>query len=215
MVDNRTTYECLRHAILTGEIEEGGALVEAQLAAQFEVSRTPIREALTRLEQDGLVERRARGLVVRTRSPEEILDIYETRLVLEAKAAAVAADRRTELDLVRLRHLVERGRPLDAGDPAALAANNRQFHEAVWRAGRNESLIDLLRRLNLHLTRYPSTTLSAPGRWSHAVEQHAELADAIEARDAEAAARIAEVHFAAARDIRLRLWQEQLDRPAG
>ena len=80
-------YEILQQAILRGELAPGQPLVETTLAARYNVSRTPIREALTRLEQDRLVERTDRGLVVRRRSPEQILDIYETRIALEATAA--------------------------------------------------------------------------------------------------------------------------------
>jgi DNA-binding GntR family transcriptional regulator len=208
-----STYTRLKQAILSGEIGEGESLVESVLAERFEVSRTPVREALTRLEHDGLVERRDRGLEVRSRSPEEILDIYETRIVLEAKAAAVACERRTDFDLMRLRQLLERGEALrDAADvdPDVLAEHNREFHGAVWRASRNESLIDLLDRLNLHLMRYPRTTLSADGRWGRAVVEHRALVDALAARDGERAAEIAAQHFVEARDIRLRLWQEEL-----
>ena len=91
-------YERLKNAIITGELGPGTHLVESSLARLCQVSRTPVREALTRLEQDGLVHQGARGLVVRERSPEEILDIYETRIVLEATAARLAAERHTALD---------------------------------------------------------------------------------------------------------------------
>lgn len=208
-----STYARLKQAILSGEIPEGENLVESALAERFEVSRTPVREALTRLEHDGLVERRDRGLEVRSRSPEEILDIYETRIVLEVKAAAVACERRTDFDLLRLQRLIERGEALrDAEDvdPDTLAEHNREFHGAIWSASRNESLIDLLERLNLHLMRYPRTTLAANGRWADAINEHRELIDAITARDSERAAETAARHFVAARDIRLRLWQEEL-----
>ena len=206
-----STYERLKDAILTGAIGEGENLVESALAERFEVSRTPIREALTRLEHDGLVERRDRGLEVRARSPEEILDIYETRVVLEVKAAAVAAERRTEFDLFRLEQLLEVGEELRDNpevDPKQLAENNREFHGAIWRASKNESLVDLLERLNLHLTRYPRTTLSADGRWARAVEQHRDLVEAIRARDAATASAVASEHFMEARDIRLKLWEK-------
>src|ERR1700754_1808293 len=82
-----TPYERLKQAILDGELVPGQQLVEISLAQWCQVSRTPIREALSRLEQDGLALRTDRGLVVRERSPEEILDIYDTRIVLEAMAA--------------------------------------------------------------------------------------------------------------------------------
>jgi DNA-binding GntR family transcriptional regulator len=200
-------YEMLKQAILRGELEPGQALIETALATWCRVSRTPVREALTRLEQDGLVERSDRGLLVRRRSPEEILDIYETRIALEATVGRVAAERRTEHDLRVLRRVVERSRDVGA-DAERMVELNRQFHRAMWRASHNESLGDLLGRLDLHLARYPATTLSYPGRWEEAKEEHSALVDAVEARDGVAASGISHTHFTEARDIRLRLWED-------
>jgi DNA-binding GntR family transcriptional regulator len=199
-------YDNIKQAILSGELAPGEPLVETALAEWCGVSRTPIREALTRLEQDGLVTRTDRGMGVRNRSPEEILDVYETRLVLEATAGRMAAERRTDHELRILRHLLEFGRQQAPLDTRALVDANQRFHRAVWVASHNESLIDLLERLNLHLGRYPETTLAAPGRWSTAQDEHTRLVDAIEARDAKAAHDIALAHFTAARDIRLALF---------
>lgn len=201
-------YEMLRSAILSGELPAGQSLVETSLAEWCGVSRTPIREALRRLEQDGLVHHSEGGLVVRVRSPEEILDIYETRIVLEATAGRVAAERRTDHDIRLLRYVLERGQEVPASDVAGMVEANQQFHRLIWRASRNESLIDLLERLNLHLGRYPETTLSAPGRWAAACREHGDLLDAIEQRRADDAYRIAHEHFVHARDIRLKLFVE-------
>jgi DNA-binding GntR family transcriptional regulator len=196
----------LKNAILHGELEPGQPLIEANLAAWCRVSRTPIREALMRLEQDGLVDRTDRGLVVRDRSPEEIIDIYETRMILEATVGRAAAERRTDHDIRTLRRLLIRGRNIDANDPRAMVAANREFHRAVWRASHNESLLDLLERLDLHLARYPETTLQYPGRWKQAWDEHAELVDAVEARDGDWAYEVALHHFKEARAIRLALF---------
>lgn len=201
-----TPYERLTQAILAGELTPGQPLVETSLAAWCQVSRTPVREALTRLQQDGLVVRSERGLVVRERSPEEILDIYETRIELEAMAARVAATRRSDLDVLTMRRIVQRLEDVDATDELAMASANREFHRSVWRASRNESLTDLLRRLDLHLARYPSTTLSQPGRWAEGNREHQAIVDAVEARDEAAARALTAEHFAKARDLRLMLW---------
>jgi DNA-binding GntR family transcriptional regulator len=209
-VDGRLPpYERIKQAIVSGEFGPGSALVETTLAAWCEVSRTPIREALLRLEQDGLVDRNDRGLVVRERSPEQILDIYETRIALEATAGRLAADRRTDHDLRLLRRLLALGEQTPAADAAAMVEVNRGFHRAVWRASHNESLIDLLDRLELHLARYPGTTLAVPGRWKAARHQHELLVEAIAARDATAAHELARVHFHEARDIRLDLFETE------
>ena len=87
-----------------------------------------------------------------------------------------------------------------------MARGNRQFHRTLWRAGHNESLIDLLTRLDLHLSRYPATTLAAPGRWEQANLEHSAIVDAIEAQDPNLASELATAHFTKARDIRLGQW---------
>jgi len=201
-------YEALKQAILSGEFQPGQPLVENTLATWCQTSRTPVREALRRLEQDGLIDSSDRGLVVRKRSPEEILDIYETRMVLEGAVARVAAERRTEHDIRLMRLMWQKFGDVSGSD--AMVEANRQFHRAVWRASHNESLLDLLERLSLHLARYPETTLSAPGRWQTAHRQHKQLADAIEKRDGDAAHAIALGHFAEARDIRLELFANEI-----
>lgn len=201
-------YDRIRDAIMDGTLEPGSPLVESQVAEWCGVSRTPVREALTRLEQDGLVERGERGLIVRQRSPEEVLDIYEVRVVLEMTAARVAAERHTHYDRIRLEKLLKAAEDADTSDSGELVRRNRDFHQGVWQASHNDSLIDLLTRLNMHLIRYPATTLSHEGRWQEAIEEHRELVNAILARDGDRAELLAQTHFIRARDIRLTLWEE-------
>lgn len=203
-------YERIKQAILDGTFEPGFALVESAVAEWCGVSRTPVREALSRLEQDGLVNRTERGMTVRLRTPEEILDIYEVRIDLETTAARMAAIRHTRLDQVRLERLTALAESSDESDGQALAVRNREFHRGVWLASHNEALIDLLDRLNLHLLRYPITTLTAPQRWEDALREHRELVAAIVARDSKRAEEVAKHHFIVARDIRLSLWEQNL-----
>lgn len=209
-VDKVTPYQRIKEAIRSGELKPGQQLVESVLADWCEVSRTPIRESLSRLQHDGLVERNERGLVVRERSPEEVLDIYETRIALEGTAARLAAERRSPHDLILLRRSLTKLDTVPDSDIDAMVNGNRLFHIAVWRASHNVSLVDLLERLDLHLARYPATTLSSPGRWERANGQHKAIVDAIEARDSDAAEKIAITHFTEARDIRLSLFDETI-----
>ncbi len=199
-------YEWLRDAILANEILPGAPLIESSLAAWFKVSRTPIREALTRLEQDALLTRDKGRLVVRKRTPDEILDIYETRALLEETVARFAAERRTSQDIRLLQRSVDRWGLVNVENQSDMLEVNKEFHMAMWRAGHNESLVDLLSRLDLHLAHFPGTTLSSEGRWEEAGKEHAALLRAIELRDANSASEIAREHFLHARDIRLRLW---------
>lgn len=204
-----SAYEFLKQAIMKGELTAGEQLVEANLAEWCNVSRTPVREALTRLEHDGLVQRSDRGLIVRESSPEEILDLYDTRIVLESRAAAVAADRRTDFDLLSMRRAAERVRRATDDGANVIAQRNREFHQTVWQASHNGSLTDLLQRLNLHLGRYPATTLVYPGRAEAANREHDEIIEAIAERNSTRAADAATRHFTTARDIRLKLWESE------
>jgi DNA-binding GntR family transcriptional regulator len=204
-------YDRIKQAILDGTFAPGFALVELSVAEWCGVSRTPIREALLRLEQDGLVNKTERGMIVRERTPEEILDIYEVRISLEATAARIAAERHTVLDRVRLERLTTRVEETEGPLGQTHADRNRDFHRGIWLASHNESLIDLLDRLNLHLLRYPITTLTAPGRWDESIREHRELVGAILARDSVAAQDIAQRHFTTARDIRLAVWEDNID----
>jgi DNA-binding GntR family transcriptional regulator len=205
----RGVYERIRNAIVSGDLRPGEPLVETALAEWCEVSRTPIREALTRLEQDGIVVRSDRGLIVRQDTPEDVLDLYETRIALEATAARMASERRTVHDLLQMHELAQNMMEMLAPEPNAMAMANDRFHRAVWRATHNRSMVDLLERLGLHLGRYPATTLAYPGRWQRGNEQHLALVRAIEKRDGDSASRLATEHFTESRDIRLKLWTEQ------
>ncbi|RKT86700.1 DNA-binding transcriptional regulator, GntR family [Saccharopolyspora antimicrobica] len=202
-------YDRLRGEIVDGTFEAGAQLVELALAEKYGTSRTPVREALRRLEQDGLVERAERGMRVRTRSPEEILEIYEVRISLEATAAAAAAQRRSDFDLIRIRRAQTAMDNTATDDPAAMAAANRAVHEAIWVASHNGTIVDLLTRLNNHLTRYPATTLKVPGRWSEALAEHHALIDAIEQRDADRAHDLARDHMTKARELRLQIYRDE------
>lgn len=203
-------YARIRQAILDGTYEPGAALVESAVAKWCGLSRTPVREALTRLEQDGLVARTDRGMIVRERTPEEILDIYEVRIGLETVAARIAAERATALDRVRLERLCRLAEEADPTNGDELAECNRKFHHGVVRASHNQSLIDVLDRLNMHLMRYPATALQYPGRWEKALVEHRSLVEAIAAGDPDRAAGLASHHFTTARDIRLSLWAMEL-----
>ncbi|MCU1410977.1 MAG: hypothetical protein JWR04_1684 [Rhodoglobus sp.] len=202
-------YEQLKRDISAGDLGPGFPLVEGTLAETFGVSRTPVREALTRLEQDGLVIRTDRGLVVRERSPEEILDIYEVRILLAGLGARQAAARRSMLDLIRMRTRLEALAQADPQDLTAILQANRTFHRSVWKASHNAPVEEVMDRLNYQISaRYPMTTLSVPGRLEKTLEEHGRLVDAIEAQDTDLAGELATAHFRATRDARLKMWTE-------
>jgi DNA-binding GntR family transcriptional regulator len=202
-------YASIRGDILSGKLRAGAPLVELSVAERYGVSRTPVREALLRLEHDGLVERRSQGMVVRERSPEEILEIYEARIALEGAVAAAAARRRTVLDLAKIRRAHELMAKETPTDPSVAMRVNQSFHVAVWAAGHNATMVDLLTRLEAHLARYAGTTLLYPGRWEAAVAEHEQLTAAIERQDPAEAERLAREHFDHASEVRLEIFARE------
>jgi DNA-binding GntR family transcriptional regulator len=200
-------YETLRERILTGGLAPGEPLVETTLATMLGVSRTPVREALRRLEQDTLVERVHRGLQVRTQSIGEILEIYEVRIALEGTAARAAAERRTEIDQIQLEQMLHALESRQDAPPPEVAALNARLHRLIWKAGHNQTLVDVLERLNMHLVRYPTTTYASPGRPEAAHREHTQIVEAIIARDAERAEEVAMSHMTNARNTRLEMWK--------
>lgn len=202
-------YEQLKRGIAAGEFPPGFPLVEATLAEMFGVSRTPIREALTRLEQDGLILRTDRGLVVWERSPEEILDIYDVRILLAGLGARLASERRTVIDLIRIRTRLETLSQMGRGDYAALMDANRAVLRSIWKASHSKPIEETMDRLSYQITaRYPVTILSVPGRLEETIEEHNSLLRAIEAQDGDAAAEAAVRHFTKTRATRLAMWAQ-------
>jgi DNA-binding GntR family transcriptional regulator len=196
-------YHQLLEEVLEGDLRPGEILVESTLGKRFGVSRTPIREALRMLEQDGVLERINRGMRVRQTSSEEVLEIYGVRAILEAAAARDAASHRTDYDLATLDRIFASMGEARGASPQEMAAINRSFHRAIWDAARNRTLSDLLERLAVHLRRYPATTYLRSGRWEEALEEHRRLLEAIREKDPDVAADLAENHMRAARDVRL------------
>lgn len=201
-----STYDRLLDLIFSNGIGVNEALTETKLAEKLHVSRTPVREALKLLEQDRIVERSGRGVRVKELGPEEILEIYEVRVALEAAAARGAALHRTDLDLARLEAIHDEMVKLADSDVEGLVSLNYRFHEAIWRASHNATLEGVVTRLISTLRRYPQTTLSFPGRWETVLGEHQELVEAIRTPDPERAAAIAAEHMTRARDVRLRMY---------
>jgi len=188
---------------------------EVTLAERFGVSRTPVREALSRLQQERLLERVARGLQVPQIDPQQVVQIYDMRILLEEEAAGQAAANRRFTDLMRLEALLHRDRELADPDDHTRITTNLEFHAALWECTHNPVLQDLLERLSTHLVHAPRSTLSSADRWSESLDEHAELIRAIEAQDVEAARRMARHHMETARRLRLQLLRETaLDAPS-
>lgn len=197
-------YDLIRQAIRTGEFLPGQQLTETALAQWCGVSRTPVREALNRLQHEGLIVRTEHGPEVRARSLEEIYNIFEVRVTLEEKAARAAAQRRTDRDLFVLRATAEQYERAELGPRAAVVASAMSFHQAIWRAARNDTLFDMLMQLDMQVPRHPSRAMSSAEVRERSCGYHRELLAAIEAGDADRAAAAAVAHITEERDMRLK-----------
>jgi DNA-binding GntR family transcriptional regulator len=211
--DAQTVYADLRGQILSGALPPGTPLREIALAERFGVSRTPVREALRRLQQDRLLAPGGRGMQVRAIEPHEVVQVYDMRVLLEAEAAGQAARGRGDADLMRLEGLLARDRALVEPDDPTRTRTNLEFHSAVWQATHNAVLIDLLDRLSIHLVHAPRSTLSVADRWTTALDEHALLVAAVRQRDEQTAREIAGRHMSTAREIRLALLREAAATP--
>ena len=197
-------YAYLRRAIHEGDLRPNERLVEAEIAELAGVSRTPVREALHKLQVDGLVTVTGRGFVVGTVSTDELVELCAVRETLEGMAAGLAARSRTEMDLIALRHVAEEFRSAAArGDVPDLVRLNHAFHDVIWQAARNRYLARQLQALRGQIERLQPTTLADPKRQGIANAEHQAIVAAIEAQDVDGAERATRDHFQGAMALRL------------
>ena len=195
----QTTHEyvrgVLRRAILNGELASGSRLVQAELAAMLEVSTTPVREALRDLATEGLVQFDPhRGAIVSELSSEDVHDIYAIRSVLEPVAMRQAVPNVSDTLLERLRRLHQR--MLDEPHSAEWVDRNRVFHMAVYETSASPRLAAIIRNLQDASVMYIGASLASnPGLRAEANHGHADILDALEKRDAEAAVRALTEHL--------------------
>ncbi len=204
---SEAAHDTLRRAIIQGRLPAGSRLNEIALAQAFSISRTPIREALLRLESERLVERNGRGgLVVGEVTPQEILELYVVRQAINGLAARLAAENATTLDLAELRwNHAELKSANDGRDYERMAAANLRFHERIGQATRNAVLLSLMSEIHDRVRRFPGTTFSYPGRAAEAVTDHEALLKAIEARDPDQAEHLARTHMERAMQLRIEM----------
>jgi DNA-binding GntR family transcriptional regulator len=192
----------LRAAIRDGSLPPGQRLTEQELARRFGVSRTPIRQALARLEAEGLLTHAPhRGLTVTRPDHAQVVELYVMREILEGAAARLAAKHASETELAAMAELLEE-EPALFGDAAALAALNQRLHGLLYLAAHNRYLLKSLEQLSAHLALLPSL-LTLEGRAEAAHQEHRALLRALTARDGEAAEAAARAHARAAQRHRL------------
>ena len=196
-------FETLRGAILDGALKPGERLMEVQLAEDMGVSRTPVREAIHKLELEGLVLMIPRkGAYVSGISSKDIADVFEVRASLEALAAGLAAERITEEELEALnRFMVQVTINSEVGDFEKVVQSDTNFHEQIYRASRNNRLVQIINNLRDQIQRFRSASLSHPGRIKETLEEHKNLLEAISERDIITAQTLAQEHIENAEGI--------------
>ena len=190
-------YETLREAIRTGALRPGERLMEIQLAEELGVSRTPVREAIRKLELERFVVMLPRrGTYVANLSLKDINEVFEIRAALDGLAAGLAAERITEEELELMeRLLVEIAEHIDQRDNQKIVEADEAFHDILYRASRNERLVGIIYNLREQFTRFRSVSINYPGRLQNTLEEHRQLVEAIAQRNAETAQQKAREHI--------------------
>lgn len=198
----KDAYHLILDAIDRGSYGPGDRLVESELAEKFGVSRTPIREALQRLETQSLLTRDGRSLIVSSLDHSQLAELYVVRSELEALAARLAARHATPEE-VRVLRTMMREDLTEVDNPDALARANRRFHKQIHLASHNRYLIQQLDLVHRSMALLATTSLAVDGRGAAALAEHEDIVAAIEAGDGDAAHSALKHHISKAFETRL------------
>lgn len=195
--------DAIRSAIINGTLQPRERLMEIQMAEELGVSRTPIREALRKLELEGFIVMVPRkGAYVSDLSFKDIADVFEIRAALEGLAAGLAAERITDDELETMeRLLVGKQEAITAGDIDKLVEVDTSFHELLYRASRNVRLATIISNLREQIQRFRLTSLSFPGRNKESLLEHKQIVEAIQSRDIQLARQLAQEHIENAENV--------------
>ena len=204
-------YRELEEEILSGKLTRGTSLGEIALSERLGVSRTPVRSAIHRLAEEGLVETITnRGAVVVGITRDDLVDIYRIRVRLEGLASATAAERISAQGLQALRESVELSEfYINKKDTERLKELDSQFHETIYKESGNRLLCKTLSELHRKIKSYRKLSLSVPGRLERSVYEHKEILEAIEAGNAEMADKLTSLHIERALENMLRKFENE------
>lgn len=182
-------FQTLRQAILKGELQPGERLMEIKLADKLGVSRTPIREAIRKLELEGLVVMiPRRGAAVANITEKDTKDVLEVRRTLEMFAVEVACERITQEQLAELKEAAKAFEDSKGSmDLIRIAETDMRFHEIIYEATQNDRLVQMLNNLRENMYRYRIEYLKDPNYYDSLVGEHREILEAIETKDTETA----------------------------
>jgi DNA-binding GntR family transcriptional regulator len=204
-------YRALRQGIVDSKLAPGERLRSDALANELRVSRTPVREALRKLEAEGLVEHAGSRLVVRALSERDLTELFYVREALEGMAARLAAENATPSEIAEIRELlddieaVRRRAALDA-----LRQLTGEFHQALSRASHNNRLAQALATLLDNVRKIQTSTLFGEGRAALALQEHRDLLAAVAAHDGDRAETLARAHRRKTLELRKAMLREQL-----
>jgi DNA-binding GntR family transcriptional regulator len=208
----RQAYEQLLSAIETGRLKPGDRISVNALAETMDMSRTPVREAITLLEGDGLIDHEPhRGRVVSKLDHQMVDELYAIRVVLEATGAALAARNATETEIDILRDMLATEQSI-LNDPIRRERHNVRFHEAIYRSAHNRYLLNTLNALQTPMLLLGPATASDPARLDEAYREHVALVAAIAEHDPDKATAVITQHLATGRRVRIKHMLQAMDR---
>lgn len=201
MIEHKTisladqVFDHLENDILSGKYQRGEILTESKLSAELGVSRTPIREALRRLEQEHIIEESGKGSVVIGITEKDLEDIFMIRKSLECQVAALAAKNRTEEQLKQLREALEfQEFYLNKKDPDQIKLMDSRFHETLYKLSGSTAFYDTLVPLHKKIQKYRRASVTNSSRAEASVAEHRKIYEAIEAKNTALAAKYASEH---------------------
>ena len=190
-------FESIRAAIISGVLKPGERLMEVQLAEKLGVSRTPIREAIRKLELEGLVIMMPRkGAYVADLSIKDITDVLEIRAALEGLASGLAALRITDEEIEQIEHnAMEFHKAIEADDFEGIVQADIEFHDNIFKATRNEKLMQINNNLREQVQRFRIMYLSKSNKSKDLAKDHFEISEAISKRNIDMAEKLARMHI--------------------
>ena len=189
-------FEHLEKDILIGKYERGDVLTESRLSKELGVSRTPIREALRRLEQEHLIEESGKGSVVIGISEKDLEDIFLIRKQLECMVASLAAEKRTESQLEELKEILELQEfYLTKQDAERIKLMDNNFHAALYKLSGSMSFYDVLIPLHKKIQKYRRAAVESKSRAEASVLEHRKIFEAIRDKDSDLAYKVAKEHI--------------------
>ena len=195
-------FEYLRNAILNGTLKPGERLMEINLAEQLGVSRTPVREAIRKLEKERFVEMIPRkGAYVANLTARDILEVLEIRIVLEGFASKLAAERMTEEDVLDLEAILkEFNQALEGLDRPEMIRRDNEFHNKIYSAAKNNKLVEIVKELHDQFQRFRLIFFNEYDDYNDLQVWHQNILEAIKNRDGNKAKECAEYHVRSIRE---------------